>query len=269
MNRMDIDDKIRDILNRANECLENMRKKINKILLKLDSENIILPTVVFIALSIFFSIFFAISFSQAWVSEKVGKDSYDFVINTHLLGYEKNYTMYEDATETSENNIKENKKYAKYYKYGLIVTYLLIFIFAVVKFFTKTEYIFLENYHNVMISITGVFLGVFTGLASGSYLLLISLRKNYLSQLDILMSQRIPFEDLPLTIWDATYQILCIGYIGFAIISMFLLTSLLMRIGYIELHYKTLKFSSDVYLITAISLSVLFLWLFSYVEEYF
>lgn len=216
------------------------------------------------------SILFMYTFSHVWAYEQFGVDNFNFFYTSNYFpGYELNFRILDKAVETSINIREEKIEYIENLRFIIISAFLLIIIFTIIAIVKQkeTDDNISESYENTLISITGVFVGISFGLASGSYLLLISLSNDYLSKLHILISQGVPFEALPITTYDPTYQILCIGYIGFAIISILLLTSLLLRIVYIKLHYNALKFSSNVYLLTSISLSFLVFWLFTFVKD--
>lgn len=236
-------------------------------------DSIWLKIIIPILIIIYFSIGYSIESSHAWVHEHIGKDSYEFVSYQHITGnvnYTINYTTHFSAVDDLEIKIQEYKLLSNIFLIIIIIGYLIIIlstIFTVIK--NKIVETNLDkDYENNLISIIGVFLGVSFGLSSGAYLLLISLRKDYLTQLLFLISQRIPYENLPFITWDASYQTLYIGYIGFAIISVLLLTSLLLRIGYIKSSYKELKDSSNIYLFVAIFLSIFVFYFFSYLDKY-
>lgn len=219
-----------------------------------------------ILIIIIFSFYYSVEFSHGWVYEHISKDSYEFVANQHATGnvnyknlnYAINYTAYFTAIDDLEVKIQESNKLSNVYLYIIIIFYLIILLLTI---FTAIKHKVVEtcldrDYENSLISTIGVFLGIGFGLASGAYLLLISLRKDYLTQLLLLISQRVPYENLPFISWDASYQTLSISYIGFEIISILLLTSLLLRIGYIKSNYKEFKRGSNAYLLLAIFLSI-------------
>jgi len=231
----------------------------------------------FIAIIVFSSIGYSIEFSHVWVYEHIGKDSYDFVGNLHATGfvnykainYTVNYTTHFSAIENFEIIIVKYKKSSNIFLYLFIGSYLatlLLTIFTAMKNDIKTN--FDKNNENNLLSITGVFFSICFGLSSGSYLLLISLRKDYLTQLLILISQKVPYEYLPFIGWDATYQTLCISYIGFAIISILLLTSLLFQIWYLKSKHLELKRGSHAFLLASIWLSIIVFYIFSHLDKY-
>lgn len=226
-----------------------------------------------------FSIGFSIEFSQIWVYEHIGMDSYQFVGNLHDTGdvnyknlnFTVDYAAHFTAIEKFEEKIQEHEKPLMIYLILIIMGYLFILgstIFTVIKN-TTVEYDFDKDYENNFMSVVGVFFGICFGLSSGSYLLLISLRKDYLFQLLILITQNIPYEKLPFIDWDPSYQILCISFIGFGIISILLSSSLLLRIRYSKSNHREFKRCSNAYLIAAILLSIQMFYFFSYSDNFY
>ena len=232
-----------------------------------------------ILIIVFFSIIFSIEFSHIWVYEHIGIDSLQFVGNLHETGgvnyknlnYTVDYAAHFSAIENLEEEIQKYEKSLMIALILIIIGYLSILgstIFTVIKN-TTVEHDFDKDYENNFMSIVGVFFGIFFGLSSGSYLLLVSLRKDYLTQLLILITQNIPYEKLPFIVWDASYQTLCIGYIGFEIISILLFSSLLLRIGYSKSNRREFMRCSNAYLIAAISLSIGIFYVFSHLDNFY
>ena len=246
-----------------------------------EQENLIYWIILLISISfiVIFSIGFSIEYSQIWVYEHIGIDSYNFVGNLHNTGdvnYQNlNYTVdraaHFTAIEKLEEKIQTHEKPLTFSLTLIIIGYLIILgptIYTVIKNTTvKDDYD--KDYENNFMSVVGVFFSICFGLSSGSYLLLISLRKDYLFQLLTLITQNIPYEKLPIIDWDPSYQILCISYIGFEIISILLFSSLLLQIGYSKSNRREFKRGSNAYFIAAILLSIGIFYIFSHLDNFY
>lgn len=225
-----------------------------------------------------FSFFFSLDYSSIWVYKHIGIDSHQFVGNLHVIhnmNYQNlNYTVNSganlNAIEYLEEQIQPYEKRSMIFLVLMIVGYLAILGVTIFTYFRNTmmEYYFNKDYESYYMSVVGIFLGVCFGLSSGSYLLLISLRKEYFFQLLVLITQNIPYERLPFIEWDASYQILCVSYIGFGIISILLFSSLLLHIGYFKSMRKEFKHGSYAYLISAIPIFIEIFYIFSRLDHF-
>ncbi|WP_135612200.1 hypothetical protein [Methanococcoides sp. AM1] len=238
---------------------------------------------IIIIISIFliggFTILYSIDYSSIWVHEHIGIDSYQFVGNLHLtndVNYQNlNYSIDRDVNYNAIENLEEivevQKKRSIKLLFLISLGYILILGIAIFSYFKKDriEHNFNKDFENNIMAIVGTFLGICFGLSSGSYLLLISLRKEYLFQLLILITQNIPYEKLPIVEWDASYQTLCISYVGFGIISLLLSSSLLLQIVYLKFKIKNFKLCSDAYLFTAIAIAIEVFYILSKVDHYY
>jgi hypothetical protein len=171
------------------------------------------------------------------------------------LSIDINYTAHFNTIESLGLEINKYTKISNISLAIICIVFLSFTIFTATRY-KKTEANPNKDLENLVISIIGIFLGICFGLSTAEYLLLCSSMTDYYNQLIFLNSIGIPYDNLPFESWNPSIQNLYIGYMGFLIISILLLLSLLTKIFFVTSKCKAWKNCSDGYLCASILLSL-------------